>query len=312
MNVIVFGADGFLGRHLVQKLAKQDGVFIKAFGRFSSFERGDDHPLANTSNIEIFPGDFFNRDDLSASLEDIDYVFHLISSTSPALSTHDPFIDIDTNIRGSVQLLELCKEKNIKKVIFFSSGGSVYGQVDSESIEESTPLRPISPYGIGKATIENYLRYFNFMYNLDYVVYRIANPYGPGQRIHGRQGVVPIFMRKYIDNESIDIFGDGKMVRDYIFIDDLITMIVGSFDKTMKHTEYNLGSGSGNSINDIIAAIEKCTTKRPVKHHLPAPATYVERNVLSIERFTSEFNISPTTSLNEGIKKTWAYVKHIS
>lgn len=311
MNIVVTGADGFLGRHLVNTLAKQTGVTIKAFDRFSLHKIGQPHPFDKHENVEIVPGDFFNRDDISNLLNSVDYVFHLISTTTPAVSNNDPLIDIDTNIRGSVELFQACVESGVKKVIYFSSGGTVYGDIDSEQISELEPLKPVSPYAIGKVTVENYLRYFEFTHGLDYVVYRIANPYGPGQNIYGKQGVIPIFMRHFFEGEPLTIFGDGSMTRDYIYVEDMMSMIVQTFDKINKVKEYNIGSGKGHTINEIIKAIEKCTDITPIKHHLPVPATYVDRSVLSIDRFVNEYNIKPMTSLETGIERTWQYVKDL-
>lgn len=313
MHVTVFGANGFLGRHLVLRLASMPGVTITAFDRFSSLKRDEapHHPFKNHTNITILPGDFFNRNEIKEALNGADYVFHLISSTTPAASIHDPLVDIDTNIRGTVELLQLCSEANVKKVLYFSSGGTVYGNVDSESIDETVSLAPLSPYAIGKVTIENYLEYFYNTHNLDYISYRIANPYGPGQNIQGKQGVIPIFMRLFSSGEPITIFGDGEMVRDYIYIDDLITMICHSFDKVTAFRAYNIGSGKGVSVNALVKAIEKTSDITPNKHFQPSPPVYVQRSVLNIDRFIEEFDIKPEVKLSEGIERTWKYVKSI-
>lgn len=310
-RLVVLGADGFIGRHLIGALAKNSKLEIVAFDRFSAYQNGEKHFFEDLDNVQIIAGNFFNRSDVESILEKDDYVFHLISSTNPASSNDDPFIDIDTNIRSSVELFELCVQKDIKKVMYFSSGGTVYGDIDSGKINENTAAQPRSPYGIGKLTIESYLRYFKFAHGLDYIVYRIANPYGPGQNIFGKQGVVPIFMHRFLTKSDITVFGDGEMIRDYLYIDDLVAAIIGSYAISNKYSEYNIGSGIGTSVNQLISAIESVVGSTIPKEYKETPATYVEKSVLDNSRFTQEFNILPTVALTDGIGRTWEYVKSL-
>lgn len=311
-KLVIFGGNGFIGRHLVDKLAKSEPINdIVVFDRFADYQIGFNHPFDQYPNVSIVPGNFFNRNEVAEVLQGADFVFHLISSTNPATSTADPFIDIDTNIRSSVELFELCKENRVKKIIFFSSGGSIYGDIDSMAISELAIPAPRSPYAIGKLTIEHYLQYFKFTHGLEYVIYRVANPYGPGQNIHGKQGVIPIFINKCLHKEPLTVYGDGSMVRDYIYISDLVTLIAGSYNKDNDHPIYNLGSGIGVSVNELIKEIALNAGYTPDRELIEAPKTFVKSSVLSIDRFVSEFELRPTTSLTEGIKKTWDYVKDL-
>jgi UDP-glucose 4-epimerase len=308
-KLVVFGAGGFIGQHLVKKLAENKSNEIIAFDRFSRYKTEAESPFSEHDNVRVIAGDFFNRDDVASVLESVEYVFHFISSTNPASSNNDPFIDIDTNVRSTVTLLELCVEKKVKKVVFPSSGGTVYGDVSEPVITENTVPRPRSPYGIGKLTIEHYLRYFKFTAGLEYVIYRIANPYGPGQNIYGKQGVVPIFMHKFLTREPLTVYGDGSMVRDYFFIDDLISMIVRSYEADNKFDEYNLGSGQGHTVNELIESVEKCAGYSIEKVEVETPASFVHTSVLSIDRYNEEFGNIELTSLEDGIARTWEYVK---
>lgn len=312
-KIVVLGADGFIGRHLVGRLASlSQKSKIIAFDRFSSYQIGNEHPFENFQNVEMLAGNFFNRADLYEALHRADYVFHLISTTTPATSSNDPLMDIDTNIRPSVELFELCAEQGVKKIIFLSSGGTIYGDVDSDRISESLVPNPRSPYGIGKLTIEYYLHYFKQATGMNYTIYRVANPYGPGQNVHGKQGVIPIFLHHYLTHEPITIFGDGSMVRDYIYIDDLVDMIVGSYRRHNKYPEYNLGSGKGISVNELIESIEAQTGYTVIKSHTDTPPTYINKSVLDIQRFANEFSIMPSIALEEGIKRTWNHVKQLN
>jgi UDP-glucose 4-epimerase len=310
-KIVIFGADGFIGKHLVNALAKTADNDIFAFDRFPDYQIKSEHAFEALNNVTVIPGNFFNRDEVSKVLIDTDYVFHLISTTNPASSNADPFIDVDTNVRASIELFQLCVEHGIKKVIFPSSGGTVYGDIVSDKIDERTAPAPRSPYGIGKLTIEHFLRYFKSTANLNYIVYRIANPYGPGQNIYGKQGVIPIFMHRFLTKEPLSIFGDGSMIRDYIYIDDMVNMMVGSFAKDNRYSEYNLGSGQGYSVNELIEAMEECAGFTIEKRTLVTPPTYVDKSVLNIDRFVDEFTLRPVVSLKDGIARTWKYVKEL-
>lgn len=310
-RIVVFGAGGFIGQHLVRALAQSPDDQIVAFDRFSKLANGTDHPFQELPNVELIAGNFLNREEVSNALEGAAYVFHLISSTNPAASSKDPFIDIDTNVRSSVELFELCVEQGVKKVIFPSSGGTVYGDTDNGLINENTVPMPRSPYGIGKLTVEHYLRYFKFTSGLDYVVYRIANPYGPGQNIFGKQGVIPIFMHKFLLKEPVTIYGDGSMIRDYLYIDDLVQMMVKSYAADNHFNEYNIGSGVGESVNDILKNIEACTGQQAQKEYIEVPPTFVHKSVLDIDRFVAEFGAQSFTELSDGMRKTWEYVKQL-
>lgn len=308
-KIVVFGGDGFIGRHLVERLSSSPDNSILVFDRFASYQIQDEHYFSSLRNVEIVVGNFFNRTEVSDALSEADYVFHLVSTTNPATSMNDPLIDIDTNIRSSVELFELCAEKKVKRVIFLSSGGAVYGNVDSDEIDECHVAQPMSPYAIGKLTIEHYLRYFKSHRNLDYIVYRVANPYGPGQNLHGKQGVIPIFLSHIYNQEPITVLGDGEMVRDYLYISDLVEMLSGSYDKDHRFNEYNIGSGNGSSINELVGIIEKSVGHKVQKNYAQTPDTYVKKIALNIDRFVKEFNLEPSVNLEEGIKKTWDYVK---
>lgn len=305
-KIVVFGANGFIGKHLVAELSNTyPEVEITAFDIYTE---KSEQSFTRLTNVSIFRGDFFNINDLDKCLSNADIVFHLVSTTNPALSNNDPLKDIDTNVRGSIELFNLCTKHSISKVVFLSSGGTVYGNIDSDRINEDTVPKPLSPYGIGKLTIEHYLRYFKHTKKLDYLIYRVANPYGPGQNIHGRQGAIPIFMGKFLEKKPVTIFGDGSMLRDYIYIDDLVHMIVHSFSKETAHPIYNLGSGRGTSVSEIINSIEKNSGIRTKRLYVNIPETYVHSSVLNSERFLDEFSLQPTTTLDEGIQKTWKHI----
>lgn len=306
---VVLGADGFIGRHLVAKLAENPQFEIIAIDLYPESQNIASHKFLKYDNVKIVSGNCFSKDILMNNINPGDYVFHLASRTNPATTDNNPYLDLEQNVIPTLTLLEICLNKKISKFIFPSSGGTVYGNQNIDQFDENVIPQPVSPYGIGKLSIEHYLRYYHEKFGMKYIVYRISNPYGPGQRISGNQGVIPIFIYKIINKLNLEIYGEGTMVRDYIYIYDLVGMMAESFEKETTFTEYNLGSGNGVSINELVLQIEKHAQVKACINHVPALATYVKRNVLDISRFTREFKIKPQISLDEGIKRTYEYIR---
>lgn len=299
---LVLGANGFLGSHLVDSLVAH-GHKVRCFDRFSS----DQITFNKHENIEVYRGDFLNLGDLTEALSGVDYVFHFISTTTPVTAENDPLIDIETNTRMSVELFQECVKQKVLKVVFASTGGAIYGSSEGEPLSEVALPKPFSPYAIGKLTTEHYLRYFNRKFGLQSVSYRISNPYGERHPLHSKQGVIPIFLQHIAANEPITILGDGSMVRDYIYVKDMAQMIVASFEKAIEPV-YNLGSGRGVTINELVECIKEVVGRPVVSIHRDVPPTFVDRVVLDTSLFQNEFKISPSVGLKEGIERTWKYI----
>lgn len=301
---LVLGANGFLGSHIVDSLIYHHHT-VRAFDRF----RDRAIRFVENKNIHKVTGDFLNRHDIRSALHGVEYVFHFISTTTPVTAEDDPLIDIDTNIRMSVELFDECVKQKVKKIIFPSTGGAIYGiNAGNVPISEEVTPQPISPYAIGKLTIEHYLRYFERKHDLSSVTFRISNVFGERQVSNSKQGVIPIFLEHIAKHEPITVLGDGSMVRDYIYVQDVADMIVRSFEHT-KHSLYNLGSGHGVTINELNKKIQKIIGKPFAIIHKPNLRTFVDRIVLDASRFQEEFDMRPQTSLEQGLKKTWKYVK---
>lgn len=303
-KILILGADGFIGSNLAKSLKKEKKYFLRAFDLFKD---GVSRNLDGffDDNLEMFPGNFLNKDDLRKALEGIDYVFHFISLTTPGSSMNDPLIDVNANIAGTLSLLDECVKAKVKRVIFSSSGGAIYGNQNKEKYVEDDNTDPISPYAISKLTIEKYLKYYKLQWGLDYLVLRYSNPYGPGQNVVGSQGIIPIFLNLAKQNQPITIFGDGENIRDYIYIDGLINMTKLIFTQKTKHNVYNIGSGEGRSINEVVFFLEKALGKKIKINKLPARGIDVRRVVLDVGRFREEFGCQKEIPIKEGIKKTW-------
>lgn len=303
-KVLILGANGFVGSHLVDSLVAK-GHVVRAFDRFSSGS-----PRFHSSRqVEMLPGNYLNKDDLRGALEDIEYVFHFISTTTPATAENDPTIDIETNVRMSVELFKLCVEARVKRVIFASTGGAIYGGSSTELFKETDTPCPVSPYAIGKLSIEHYLRYFKIKHGLDSISLRISNPYGERQPFHRKQGVIPIFLERIVRNQPITVLGDGTMVRDYLYVKDLTNAVASVFAERAMYEVYNIGSGYGVSVNDIIRIVGDITNKKPQINYKEVPSTFTQRFVLDTTRFEQDFGRRiATTSLEKGIQITYQHI----
>lgn len=215
MKALVLGGNGFIGSHLVDRLLLA-GHGVRIFDRNEELYR---RPLAG---VEYCYADFGNRTLLAEALDGIDIVFHLISTTVPKTSNDDPAFDVMSNVVETIALLEKCVARGIKKVVFLSSGGTVYGAPAALPVSEDSPTNPECSYGITKLTIEKYLALFNHLYGLDYVVVRPSNPYGPRQNLLGIQGAISVFLGRVAARKPIEVWGDGQIVRDYVYVEDLV------------------------------------------------------------------------------------------
>lgn len=306
-KVLVLGGDGFIGSHLIDDLLTK-GHDVRAFGRFYNGKSFNLEHLRD--KIEFFCGDFLNLADINEALKGVEYVFHMISLSTPVSTIYDPLLDVETNIHGTIQLLDLCVKNNIKKVIFPSSGGTIYGNTDIDLISEDHPTNPFCPYGISKLAIEKYLDYFYKLYGLDYLIFRVSNPYGARQSFSKKQGVIAIFLNLIKQGKSITIFGNGEDVRDYIYVKDVSTLWAEIFNKETVSKIYNVGFGKGYSINDIVKIMKNIVEKEIRLDRAPERKGDVNKVVLDICRLKNEFSFLPSVTFEEGIKKTWEYIKN--
>ncbi|MEZ4824386.1 MAG: NAD-dependent epimerase/dehydratase family protein [Ignavibacteria bacterium] len=221
---LVLGGGGFIGSHLTEELLNS-GYDVTVFDKLN-FSRKNISGFPD--RIKISEGDFNNEIDIENAMDGADYVFHLVSSTLPASSNENPAYDVETNLISSLNLFQKCVERKIKKVIFLSSGGTVYGIPESVPVSESNNTNPICSYGIVKKAIEDYLFMFQKIYGLDYFVFRLSNPYGERQNPLAAQGAIPVFMNNAIEDRQINIWGDGEVVRDYIYIKDAVKVLADS------------------------------------------------------------------------------------
>jgi UDP-glucose 4-epimerase len=303
MNILVLGGNGFIGSHLVDRLLRE-GHAVHVFDRQPERYR---KPLAG---VVYHIQDFGNRAFIASVLPQMDMVFHLVGTTVPKTSNDDPAFDVMSNVVETIYLLEQCAKEKVKKVVFVSSGGAVYGTPAALPVAEDSPEKPESSYGITKLAIEKYLGLFHRLYGLNYVVLRPSNPYGERQNPDGDQGVIAVFLGRIAKGQAIDIWGDGSNVKDYIYISDLIDgMYKAAFSDTA-HRVFNMGSGIGHSVNDIVRMIAE-KVDRPISVTYGPKGTFdVSRIYLDITRARKELGWGPKTSFDVGLRRTWEFVKN--
>lgn len=303
---LVVGANGFIGSHLVDELVSL-GHEVTAFDRFSS-----QRTAYASVGVRQVAGDFMNQSDVTEAVAGQQFVFHFVSTTTPATAENDPTLDVRTNIASSIELFQHCVDAGVQKVFFASTGGAIYGNQEATSFSESTLPLPVSPYAIGKLAIEGYLRYFGVKYGLESISFRISNPYGPGQRANKKQGVIPIFLSRLAQGLPLTMLGDGSMVRDYLYVGDAVKMIAQTVGRASTERVYNIGSGSGTSVRDLLDVVETVTGRTPDVEVKPVPSTFLDRVVLDVDRYRSEFGYDSFVSLDDGIAQTWAQLVETS
>jgi UDP-glucose 4-epimerase len=305
---LVVGGNGFIGSHLSERLLRE-GYEVAVLDRFKS---GVNNLWEISGQIEIFRGSYLDQELLRTAMEGMDYVFHYASSTTPATSIADPVYEIESNLLGSVRLLQIARDEGVKKVIFPSSGGTIYGEPKRLPVREEDCALPSNPYAISKWAVERYLHHFHELYGLDYLILRYSNPYGERQSPYGKQGVIPIFLNRIKHNQRPVIYGDGSMVRDYIYINDIIDATSILFESVIKDKVFNVGSGIGVSLNEIIKTMYSIFGEeiRPI-YEINSSRTYVTSIVLDIAKIETKTGWKPSTSIEEGIRKTWIWIKRL-
>lgn len=304
MNIVILGAAGFIGTNLTIELAKNTSNRITLVDKNRLYFSQD----VMADNVKIVESDLSLNMDYSV-LENSDIVYHLVSTNVPTTSNQHISQDIETNVLFSSHLFEACVKYEVKKVVFISSGGTVYGRESACPLSEETPTNPISSYGVQKITIEKLLYLYNYMYDLDYRIIRLANPYGPYQRPNGILGAVTTFTYKALKGDEITIYGDGSVIRDFIYIDDAVRGILNIANGENKHHTFNLGCGYGTSIREVLESIKialNCELKVAYK---PGRAVDVPVNYLDISRYEKYYGSLKSISLEDGIKKTAEFMK---
>jgi UDP-glucose 4-epimerase len=301
MKILITGGFGFIGSETALALCNDHNVSI--------ITRSNSIPklLAGAIHkIKIFNGSFDEQNLLDSILPDIDIIVHTACTTVPENSTINPIHDVETNVISTIKLLESSKKHGVKKLIYLSSGGVVYGNTNEKTINELHPTNPISSYGVTKLMVEKYIQYYSILYNIDYTIFRIANAFGPNQSGKNNQGVIAHWLKKCKENEPLEIWGDENIVRDYIYIDDIVNAIAISINEKI-HGIYNIGTGNGVSLIKLAETIlEIIPTKSTIKTVKSNSRLFdIEYNNLDCTLFISKSSWKAKVSLKEGILKSY-------
>ena len=305
MKFTVFGGGGFIGSAIVDRLLGE-GHAVRVFERPRVAPYRDFLP---DEKLGWGTGDMLSAHDVASAIDGSDSVIHLVSSTLPKSSNDDPAYDVSTNVIATLNLLDAMVAKGIKRITFISSGGTVYGTPKYVPIDEQHPTEPEVSYGIVKLTIEKYLQLYQRLHGIRAIVLRVANPYGERQRIETAQGAVGVFLHRALSGQAVDIWGDGTVMRDFIYVGDVAEAFVRATTYQGDASVFNVGSGVGTSLNDLVQAIGE-VVGRPVQcNYLPGRAIDVPVSVLDCSLAKREFGWSPAVTLPSGLAATVAWLR---
>jgi len=301
MNVMILGAGGFIGTNLALELSKDKNDQLTLVDRNQA--KLDRLVELCGSRTEILQSDIVSADNMDAVLAGQDLVYHLVSTTVPAISNRKIPEEIRDNVGMMAKLLESCVKCKVGRVVFLSSGGTVYGSGNHCPFKEEMETLPMNSYGVQKVMNEKLLYLYHYIHGLDYKIVRLANPFGPYQNPNGVQGAVAVFTYKTLWDEKILVYGDGSVVRDYIYIDDAIRAIVNIARSKCEEHVFNVGSGKGISISQLLEVIEHTLGRKAKIEYMPGRRADVRENYLDIARYERIFGKLIKVSLEEGIQR---------
>lgn len=301
MRIALIGGAGYIGSAIAQRLkeAQLDHCILDTSERLANNKKG-------LMGMQTMPLEFPDTINAAKRLTGFDIAVHLAWATEPASSMDSIFYDANSNIAPSVALIEASLEAGLHRFIFSSSGGTVYGKPEYLPVKEFHAKEPISAYGISKLSVEYYLALFAKTYNIKGISLRIGNPYGPYQLRGTSVGLIARYLNLLYKNQGLEVWGDGSIIRDYLYIDDLAKAFVSAIlEPDLPSGPYNIGSGIGKSVNEIIDTIFHITGKSVPVSYKPGRVFDVPAIILDSTSFRSQTNWFAKTEINEGIQMLW-------
>jgi UDP-glucose 4-epimerase len=301
-NILILGGCGFIGSHVADRFLAE-GHAVRVLSRSPEIFRPP------VKGVDYRFGELGNQVFLEECLKGIDTVVHLVSTTTPKESNEDMAFDIESNLTQTVCALQSCVRAGVGKVVFVSSGGAIYGNPASCPVLENANTSPLCSYGVVKLAIEKYLEMFESLYGLSSVTLRVANPYGPRQNPLGSQGVIAAILHKIHKRQPISVWGDGSVVRDFFYVEDLAAAIrVAALEETARGV-FNIGSGVGVSLKDLLNVVQADIDVDFEICYEPGRAFDVKGIYLDIAKAKKELGWEPKTSMSAGLRKTWDFIR---
>lgn len=302
----IYGSNGFIGKHLVRRLAGM-GLPVKGISR----HHDPQFTSALAGSVEFVEADFNDPLAMAASLQDVETVVQLVSTSSPGLRNEHAVADIKDNVIPHVTFLQSCVQAGVRRYLFVSSGGTVYGPDAPVPTPETAPTQPICSHGLTKLMVEKYIQMHGQVAGLTYVILRLSNPFGPGQTFRKGQGLIPAILDRCQKGLPVRIYGDGEARRDYIYIDDVMDAIVAVLDKPeLPSAILNIGSGETRSVLEVVAAIESASGRIFGREYVDARNTDVDVSGLDITLAQAVLDWSPATIFEDGIRRTLTYARN--
>ncbi|ACU06120.1 NAD-dependent epimerase/dehydratase family protein [Pedobacter heparinus] len=301
-KILLIGGGGFIGRNLINsfELIKKDIEFVVLSRQ--------NHHFSPTKTVRYVVGDYGNKDEMEVLFrtEKFNKVFHFANTSVPSSSNFNILDDVDNNLMSTLTLLEVMKKNGCNFILYLSSGGAVYGNSNDRILDEAHYCVPISSYGITKLANEQYIALHSRNYGLNYLILRLSNPYGHFH-VSEQQGIVNIAIRKALRNDTVTVWGNGAQEKDYIYVQDVISIIYKLLEKGIVNDTFNVGSGTAIALNDILREIRQALPSLDVKYE-PSKPTDVSNFCLSISKLKSviDFDITP---FDDGLAKTIEWEK---
>jgi UDP-glucose 4-epimerase len=306
MRILVTGGAGFIGSHTVDALIASGAGEVSVLDDLSTGKRKQVNAKAT-----LYQTDLRDAAAVASVVEQArpEIIFHLAAQMDVRRSVADPAFDAQVNLVGFLNLIESARRHGLKRVVFSSTGGAIYGEQDEFPCTEDHPRHPVSPYGVAKLATEAYLFFYKVEYGIDYLALRFGNVYGPRQDPHGEAGVVAIFCGRILDGKPVTIYGDGTQTRDYVYVGDVVRAVAAAAKSSASGIALNIGTGIETNVNDLYSTLAGIADFPTLAEHAAARPGEQKRSVISPARAERELGWRPEKKLADGLEETFKYFK---